>query len=337
MAQTSKSNNEDLKDEEEYMCLSCTKPVLDGEPGLECDLCKKWLHRACSKHVTTKSYNSYGSNKMNQLGFKWFCEICDDAFKRFVQGGGGADRLNLKTNELVCSSVADDIGKMKSQIDKLEEKLNKKVDALSTQHQENLPTIDAMMKKEIGNAKPATWAQVVGTSEGNKVVTKFATCVANTQKKISEDREERQNNVVIFNMKEEEGEDEAGLKNKIGEFCSAVGAEKKYKDVSRVGKKNTEIEGNNSNTNKDRIRPICVTFTNNWEKRIFLSKLRNLKGNDKYNNVRVQHDMGLEDRAENKRLLKEVYELNQHEGNSNYKYKVRGPPWAMNIIKVKKN
>ena len=235
----------------------------------------------------------------------------------------------------MCSSVTKEIGNMKVQIEKLEEKLNKKVDAISTQNEKTIPKLDEM-KKEMEKSK--TYAQALGTSEGSKAVTKFATCVANTQKKITDDREERQNNVIIFNMNEEEGEDEAGLANKFSEFCSAVTVENKCKTIIRIGKKNSET---NVKVTKDqdqpkKIRPIRVTFSANWDKRIFLSKLRNLKGNDKYNNVRVQHDMGIDDRAENKRLLKEVYELNQHEANPNYKYKVRGPPWAMTIIKVKK-
>ena len=48
--------------------------------------------------------------------------------------------------------------------------------------------------------------------------------------------------------------------------------------------------------------------------------------------------MSLDDRVENKRLLKEGYELNQQNGKEgSFKYKVRGPPWAMNIVKVSKN
>ena len=50
--------------------------------------------------------------------------------------------------------------------------------------------------------------------------------------------------------------------------------------------------------------------------------------------------MGREDRDESSRLLTEAYNKNQklkEEGESNYRYKVRGPPWAMGIVKIKKN
>ena len=44
--------------------------------------------------------------------------------------------------------------------------------------------------------------------------------------------------------------------------------------------------------------------------------------------------MNEEERTENKKLLKQAYEMNMKENNSNYKHKVRGPPWAMKIVKV---
>ena len=48
--------------------------------------------------------------------------------------------------------------------------------------------------------------------------------------------------------------------------------------------------------------------------------------------------MGSEDRTESSRLLTEAYELNQKnkaEGITDCKYRVRGPPWAMKIVKIK--
>ena len=44
--------------------------------------------------------------------------------------------------------------------------------------------------------------------------------------------------------------------------------------------------------------------------------------------------MSEEDRKENKRLLKEAWEKNKKENNDEFKYKVRGPPWSMKIVKV---
>ena len=81
-------------------------------------------------------------------------------------------------------------------------------------------------------------------------------------------------------------------------------------------------------------RPIKVVFKQNWEKRKFLSRLYRLKVDEKFKNINVSHDMNEEERVENKKLLKEAYEMNINENNQNFKYKVRGPPWAMKIVKV---
>ena len=159
-------------------------------------------------------------------------------------------------------------------------------------------------------------------------MTKFATCIANTQKKITDDREARQNNVVIFNMKEENEEDEKALNKKFEELCTELEAGKKYDvSVERIGRKRDEkivtSKDRKDLKTKDNIRPIKVKFNSSWDKRVFLSTLRNLKGKEMYKEVRVAHDMSLVNRAENKRLLQEAYNLNQKEGNSNYEYKVR--------------
>lgn len=44
--------------------------------------------------------------------------------------------------------------------------------------------------------------------------------------------------------------------------------------------------------------------------------------------------MSIDDRKQNKILLKQAYERNQTEQPTKYKYKVRGPPWNMRIEKV---
>ena len=67
---------------------------------------------------------------------------------------------------------------------------------------------------------------------------------------------------------------------------------------------------------------------------MFLLSLKKLKDNDRYKDIRVANDMSEEDRAANKRLLKEAYQKNQDEKPTDYKYKVRGPPHDLKIVKV---
>ena len=201
-----------------------------------------------------------------------------------------------------------------------------------------------------------------GGPNNTKALDKLATHVANKQRRINEDRESRQNNVIIFNMKESENEKQVNLDSKFQKLCLEIDLKgKSPASIKRIGHKKTEKIDNDIKNNKDEnscekeddksknkdgnvkkptenIRPIKVCFENNWDKRLFLSKLRNLKDKKQYEEVRIGHDMSVEDRDENKRLLDEAYDLNQKLGDdSNFKYKVRGPPWAMNIVKIKKN
>ena len=73
-------------------------------------------------------------------------------------------------------------------------------------------------------------------------------------------------------------------------------------------------------SNREHNRPIKVCFDQLWDKRKFLGSLFKLKLNDKFRGVHISHDMCQEDRAENKRLLKEAYQLNQVEKPETFRY-----------------
>ena len=55
----------------------------------------------------------------------------------------------------------------------------------------------------------------------------------------------------------------------------------------------------------------------------------NLKG------IQIRHDLAPDDRTLTKSLLKQAYDKNQSEKPQNFLYKVRGPPQAPRIVKMK--
>ena len=81
-------------------------------------------------------------------------------------------------------------------------------------------------------------------------------------------------------------------------------------------------------------KPMKVEFEDIIEKRKFLSSLYKLETDEEFKKINIQHDMCEEDRNENKKLLKKAWEQNQAEKPDNFRYKVRGPPWNMAIVKV---
>ena len=142
-------------------------------------------------------------------------------------------------------------------------------------------------------------------------------------KRLSIQREERENNIIMFNVPEKSNSSDDI--NFFNEMCSDT------LELSNVP--NVKIQRVDAN-NKKYHKPIKVCFEQNWEKRKFLSSLFKLKSVEKYNGIWIKHDMCSDDRAENNKLLKEAHELNAKDNSKDYKYKVRGPPWSMRIVKI---
>ena len=59
----------------------------------------------------------------------------------------------------------------------------------------------------------------------------------------------------------------------------------------------------------------------------------------KFEKINISHDMSQEDREESKRLRDVAKKMNEDEktDEKEYKFKVRGPPWDMRVVKVSKN
>ena len=169
-----------------------------------------------------------------------------------------------------------------------------------------------------------TYASIVSNKQNESVIKSFAKEVANSQQKLTVDREEREKNIMIFNVPEDKDKLNADM-----EFFKSMCSETlEYENVPKVEIARPKFKPNNHH------RPIKVCFDQSWDKRKFLSSLWKLKTDKKFDNIRISHDMNEEDRRENKKLLKEAYQKNVEEKNTEFKYKVRGPPWAMKIVKV---
>lgn len=286
-------------------CGKCKKECKAKEKAMECDFCNVWFHIECGE-IPEKVYEFYGGNDMDKLGFLWKCDEC-----KLKKGDQKIESEIKKTNKALLQ-VQEEIIKMKKAM------------------QEN----GKSLQEEIKKAKPS-FAEIVGNSnneKNKKAMDKFAACVVNTQKKICDDREDRKNNVIIFNLEEEGKEKADDLNKKVEELFESMEFDKKSVKVERIGK---DID--RKDRNRKYARPVKVNFNNSWDKRLFMSKLKNLKDQERWANTRVSHDMGMEDREESRRLLKEAYELNLINKDKRVVFRVRGPPWAMEIVKIQKN
>ena len=124
------------------------------------------------------------------------------------------------------------------------------------------------------------------------------------------DRERRKTNILIFNVKEQEGEDTEESKGKdeaeVERFFDKGVELKDLKvmEISRMGRKREVNE---------RPRPILVSFQEDKEKWKVLGKLSKLKGKEEFKDVRVKRDMTKKERETEKALREELKEKREKE------------------------
>ena len=146
------------------------------------------------------------------------------------------------------------------------------------------------------------------------MITTLAKDIVNKQIKLTLDREEKENNIIIiFNGPQETSENSQDLTFFTSLCLKTLELnETPSVKISRIGSKST-----------DKTRPIKVAFSQIWDKRKFMSKLSRLQFNEQHKRLRVVHDMGFDDRRDNKKLLKEAYEKkNKAKSPKDFKYRL---------------
>ena len=130
------------------------------------------------------------------------------------------------------------------------------------------------------------------------MITTLAKNIVNKHAKLTMDREERENNIIILTDHKN-----APKINKTFPF---------FNDLCNSTQKLNEtltVKISRVRTKKpDKTRSIKVVFTQIWDKRKFMSKLSKLQSNEDHRQLKILHAMGFEDRMDNKKLLKEAYE-----------------------------
>ena len=140
------------------------------------------------------------------------------------------------------------------------------------------------------------------------------------------DRFERANNVIVFNLKEHVSkvEDDKLVESLI---LFIIGHSTTFK-CTRLGKKEESI-----------TRPVKIKFHNLSVKNEFMHHLSKLKNApSEFNNISIKHDMTPDERSREKELYLKAKDLNNESSNpsKNEFYVVRGPVWDRKIVKVKK-
>ena len=148
------------------------------------------------------------------------------------------------------------------------------------------------------------------------------------------DQDSRKNNIVVFKLPEPATQStDARIKHDTDmfrEICKEVcKVEVQPADVCKVirlGKKKDD----------ENPRKMLVTLSNENLKRDIMRNLYKLKDAPEfYRPIRMNHDMSSIEREEAKKLFEECKRLQNQDQSGNWLYRVRGPPWARQIKKIK--
>ena len=302
-----------------------------NEETLSCFGCKVEFHIKCTG-LNDEAVKS--AKNENLPGLHWFCTACEEIYIKAFRLPSCKNCLS-KTNE--DTLLKDTVESQSKDIKAIQDKMSKIVEHLESfnklqteidKSNASLSNVAESLNKYEENQK--SWAEAVANktkTNEEEIMKNITSKVINTQFKISQDRQERENNIMVFNIKEEEKDrksQEIKDNSVFEDLCREVLELEPPKEVKlyRIGPYIPE-----------RIRPIKVIFSNTWDKRKFWSKLYKLK-DSKYNQITIKHDMNEEDRKTTKSLLTQAYKQNQEEKPDNFLYKVRGPPWSQKIVKV---
>ncbi len=305
------SRRNEVKNEEKWDCEICKKSFKDPDDKLlECERCSYYYCIKCLK----KSEEEY--RILENSDIMWFCAPCKEKVEK-----------NIIVDREIEDRCKDMMELFDNRIQNLEEEMKKKCSkdyVLGLVQEEITKCVNTVRKDETKAQTPP-----LGNETDSENQKEDVTAVL---KEINE-RKKRECNMIIYGAKEcrsEENETrrkhDIGLVQKLSEACGTNLEEESVMKTVRLGRFDKEAE--------EMKRPLLVTFSEAEQKVAFFKKAGALKTNKEYEKVRLANDLTKSEREAEKKLYLEAKELKEKSGE--YTFKVRGPPWARRIVKLKK-
>jgi hypothetical protein len=253
--------------------------------------------------------------------------------KRLDEQSKRITELEKKLEQLLNKGQENDINEdttryeeQKLRLDELETKLEK---IKSAEEEASRSTVEA--KEEV-------WTKIVSKKVDKeiKIVNdKVKTVEERLKIREEEDRQKelKKNNIIIHRfaesaIKEDEkknSEDRKAVISLINDVLKVPCKDKDIKKIFRLGKR-TDTE-----------RPLLIEFQEGTMKNAVLENLSKLRlAEERYKKISVTHDMTKNEREQCRELVKQCKEKASKEESGEWMFKVRGPPGAMRIVKMKK-
>lgn len=347
-----------LKDEGvHWYCRSCDKGVAKilsaiGSVKLRQDKLESSIGSLNEKVVEMEGLNGRIHNDLEKLNtrFEQQRKYYDDAIKNVEQNQkklservnmndikveNGTAKINEKINEVLEKTVRDTDEKIKKVTEEMKEQTEvkqlTKTFIKDGSWAEVVKGEMGVVREEIDSRMKSLDAEMMGMQK----------VMEETRNKVTHDmdREARKNNVVMFNVLEEGSSDswQAQQAQDMSFVCEAmthitgVDFEKRgIKKTVRLGKRNYLA------TDEIPCRPLLVEFSEGTAKNLMMQNLMKMRGEEKFRNIVINHDMTVAERLECKKLVEAAKELQSQDQSGECIYRVRGLPGKMRIVTLRK-
>jgi len=297
------------KDDEEQNCGQCKLVVLNADQALNCEICNQWFHASCQNNMNKTKYEFLTKQTSN---IHWYCDTCDITASTLL-----ITLASLKTNQ---EKLTMEVNEIKEQLS--EESMNIRIDQRINHALKNVQE-DSEWSTIVKNSLQQPQAIATNQLEEKQIVRQSV--------KEIEERKSRRPNMIIYHyaehksqLKEERQKHDLEIVKSLGETLS-MNLEPEINKIYRLGK----IKENGS------PRPLLVALKDEQTKKKLFGQLQSLKECSKpLCEISVQHDMTPTERQESKLLFEEAKSRQQSSGGK-WVYKVRGPPWAQRIVRLK--
>ena len=216
----------------------------------------------------------------------------------------------------------------------IEEKCKAYFDSFKIEFKEEINSQLNEIRQDISDIKRSQSSNT--STEVNVVATvkKVVQDSIKVQEQEQMERERRRNNLILFNASEVQTNvkderithDKATFKRICDAICDESLDREDIVEARRLGRKS---EGS--------TRPLVIKLKDGLKKKAILknaSKISTLS-DDSINTIRMNHDLTEKEREHSKQLFVEAKRREAQDNMGGYKYKVRGPPWDMRIVRVK--
>ena len=146
------------------------------------------------------------------------------------------------------------------------------------------------------------------------------------------ERKQRERNLIVFgahesssDSREERIQHDSVMIKDICTACEVMIEDIDITKIVRIGK-----------FNKDKTdRPMLITLKSQETKRNIFKGAKHMRGMPEFTDIRLSNDLTRTERDQEKILYDEAKELESKE-SGNFIFRVRGPPWARKVVRIRK-